>query len=134
MRQYHKDRESNLPYKGEIIRDQSFESFFEKSSVTAGRFIQAIRDGKRQEWIKDFYNSDFEISDDSVIADIYSYASAANGLLILQCMSCGRIFISSVPFAHMNPQCNNFVCFKPEDDDWQNILAVNKDDTKQADH
>lgn len=113
------DRDTDLPYKGEIIRDQSYESFYENSSLLAGEFIKAINEGVRQDWIKSFYDGrDLNVSDSEVISDIYCRASIENGLRIFQCELCGRIFINK------NPKNSTFVCFQPEDNDWKDILKV----------
>ncbi len=115
------DRDSDLPYKGEIIRDQSYEDFYEKSSLLAGEFIKAINEGRRQDWIKSFYEGrDLNVSDSGVISDIYCRASVENGLNIFQCESCGRIFIEK------HSDSNAFVCFKPVSDDWKGVLEVKK--------
>lgn len=111
-----RDQKSDLPYKGEIIRDQSFENFYEAPSRMAGEFIQAIKDGKRDEWIEFFYGRKLKLTDSEVIFGIYDRASVQNGVMILQCEYCGRIFIQK------EPKDSGFVCFKPEDNDCKGIL------------
>ncbi len=116
-----RDQTHHLPYKGEIIKNQAFEEFYEKSVQQIEEFIHALLADHRDEWVNDFYqysSKDYTMSNADVIFDILNRASVKNNLGMYQCESCGRIFIET------DPQSSQFLSFTPEAQEWQNILAV----------
>ena len=116
-----RDQTSHLPYKGEIIKNQACEEFYEHSVKQIKEFIHALLAGNRDEWVNDFYQyspEDDKIPDNEVIFDILNRASFKNNLGIYQCESCGRIFIET------EPRSFQYLSFTPEANEWQNILAV----------
>lgn len=109
-------QKDSLPYAGEIIRSQNWESFYLESSKTIANFMKAILEGQREVWVSNFYGEQIsEIANINVVCDILGKASLEN-LQIYQCEGCGRVLIEEFPGSF------TYRFFMPEDENLKDIL------------
>ncbi len=107
-------------HEARILRKQGFSGTYDNPAEKVAQFIDAIRQGKRKEWVDSFYGGrsrGVEIKDSEVVFDIFDLAHHGLGLDMYQCDACGRIFIERIPGSF------TYRSFKPEDEDWQGTLA-----------
>ena len=111
------DQNDNLPNKAKFIRDQDTEKFMNYSNDIAS-FIEAIKDGRRDAWIKEYFSEIYptKIDNSSVIFDIFSVHERNVSSDIYQCENCGRIKIQI-------KDTNQYSSFIPEDDRYKNIFV-----------
>jgi hypothetical protein len=99
------DTTDNIPYKGVIIRDQDVERvFYDGIANDINEFIEAISQGKREEWMREYFLSGYpfsEVNNLGVISDIISLHFIKRELDIYQCMSCGSIKIQNGSSSNM---------------------------------
>jgi len=101
------DQTDNLEYKAYFIRDQDIESVEERSKVISD-FIKANLEGKRNEWLEGFFDSDIYnvLDDENVISDILLKFENKYISKIYQCKCCGVIKIqigNSIEFVSFSP-------------------------------
>jgi len=90
------DTTGNIPHKGSIIRDQDEEALYDSVAKDISAFINALLQGKREDWIRSYFLSGYpaaSIENEEVISDIISHHLLPRRLDIYQCMECGSIKI-----------------------------------------
>lgn len=111
------DQTENVPYKATFIRDQDFHDYSDKLTDDISSFINAVKDGKRNEWIKDHFSETYptDINDSSIVFDIISIQANIFEGKLYQCDNCSRIKIQL-------QDTNLFASFVPEDDKYKEIF------------
>jgi hypothetical protein len=109
----------NLPYKADVLPDQFFYDAFDRIEEVIDSLIEASKKDQRKHWIESQFSSQYpkDLTDTQMIGDIFSSRFSDINRDIYQCENCGRILIQ-------RGNSNLFVFFKPEDDDWKNILSA----------
>ena len=113
------DSSDNLKYKGDIVPDIVHAEIFDHLSNLIDELELALQTGKKREWInKNFQVPPYplDLSGGNMIHDLFFKFYLDKTKNIFQCEKCGRILIQK-------GQSERFVFFKPEEDDWRNILA-----------
>jgi hypothetical protein len=100
------DQTDRIPNKGAIIRDQNKADLYDGMANDINSFIDALSQGKRVEWIHEYYlrfhpdDSPVEaIKNEDILSTILS-RHIAKELCIYQCVSCGGLMIESEPFSN----------------------------------
>ena len=108
------DITDNLPYKASFRLDVDEDAFYEKIMEGFRSFLQAIREDRRNEWLKEWCSeSGYEgyvrlnLSDEDVFHDFLSGLLISCERTIYQCTECGRI--------HIELEDNTFYRFQAED-------------------
>lgn len=111
-----KDKEDD-PNGGWIIRDQDKERFYVGVAKDVARFIDAIIEGHREEWVAQRFSRTYpmDLSNEQIINDLFLLHQ--NMLFINQCANCGRIWIQEAP---SDP---HYRAFSP-DGEWRGTLEV----------
>lgn len=97
------DQSDNLPYKGEIIRDQERFTFYDGLKHALSSFIEALLQGKREEWLREHMPEEYPHIGDSneeAIETIFLYHLPPRTLEIYQCLNCGTLWIQTDPYAN----------------------------------
>ncbi len=116
------DQTDNLPYKGMIIRDKHWEAFHGWISDQVADFIRVAKEGKRKEWITEYYRGEnLDLSDDSIVSDIITRACRSCCLEIYQCERCGRLYISPTTASEVTSPYKIFI---PDQKEFEMILNV----------
>ncbi|TWU05797.1 hypothetical protein Pla52n_15120 [Stieleria varia] len=91
-----------------MISDADFDEFCVRRTAAVDAFLVAVRDGRRDEWITEFYGRPpFGISDGSIIDDIITRADEFSvGITI--CPECGRLY------RQREQETNEWDCYVPE--------------------
>ncbi len=95
------DQTDYLPYKGVILRDQHQFEFFDYIRDTIVDYIQAIREGRRDAWVKGFFGNQ---SDSAKDYDDSHALGVVNTMIlramvkwmpvhIYQCRICARLYV-----------------------------------------
>lgn len=110
------DQTDDLPYKADFIRNQDADTVDQRTSDIAS-FIEAIKNGKREEWLYSYFGTDTHISesDESAVFYIILKNTSKYESLIYQCGNCGRIKIQV-------GNSNNYLSFAPEDKGWADLF------------
>lgn len=96
------DQTDFIPYKGDIIRDQDKERVYDTIAMDINAFIEAILQGKREEWIGSYFLIGYpQVDNLSVVSDIIARHVIRRELTILQCMQCGSIKIQNSSRSNM---------------------------------
>jgi hypothetical protein len=115
------DQTDYLNYKADLVPDVVGEFLFEKLYAVIDSLIDAIKHGQREKWIKENFDDSYplDLTNSSMISDLFTryYIDQTRG--IYQCENCGRILIRIGKTSH-------YSCFKPESDNWRNILGKNE--------
>lgn len=86
---------STCPFLGSLRWSPEDDYLSDKSIENVRDFLQAITDGKKDEWIKnyfgDIYPTDMETAE--IIDDIYMNVSNEKGHMVYQCPECERIYL-----------------------------------------
>ena len=89
------DSSSPCPFSGELRWEHETDYITEKSIETVKDFLQAVENGKRDEWIRkyffDIYPLDLDIAE--IIDDIYTDVSNEKGRRVYKCPECERIYL-----------------------------------------
>jgi hypothetical protein len=111
------DQTDNIPYKAKFIRDQDFDEYSDKYTEDVASFIDAVKEGKRDEWIKMYFSETYpmNINNSSVVFDIVSVQRSRFEGELFQCETCGRVKIQV-------RDENLFASFTPEDDRYKDIF------------
>ena len=112
------DQADNLSYKGDIIPDSGQEEIFDKLADLIDTYVEAVQEGKKEEWMKvngltPPYPQDLSAS--SMINDLFYNFYLDKTKEIFQCENCGRILIQ-------NGKSQHYVSFKPETEEWKDML------------
>jgi hypothetical protein len=112
------DQTDYLSYKGDIIPDIFQELLFEKLNTGIVTFIDAIKNGQKEKWIKETFLDSYplDLDNSNMISDLFYMYYSDHKRIIYQCENCGRVLIQKGKSDH-------FASFKPESDDWRNILG-----------
>jgi hypothetical protein len=99
------DTTNDIPHKGAIIRDQDTQRIFDEGiAKDVDSFIEAISQGKREEWMRGYFLPAYpfaSISNLEVVSDIISRRVLERQLDIYQCSSCGSIKIQNESSSNM---------------------------------
>src|SRR4030095_15139643 len=108
------DQTDKIPYKAKFIRDQDSEEYSHKYTDNLSSFIEAIKDGRRNEWVKNYFSETYptNISDSSIVLDIVSRQDMIFESDLYQCDNCGRIKVQV-------QDKNLYASFIPEDDNYK---------------
>ncbi|MEL6107604.1 MAG: hypothetical protein AAFU85_16310 [Planctomycetota bacterium] len=80
------------PHEAHLIFDPEFDALCKRRTTAIDAFLAAVRDGKRDEWIAEFYGRPpFGISDGTIIDDIITREDEFS-LLVVVCPKCGRLY------------------------------------------
>ena len=83
---------SPSPHEASLIFAPDFDKLSNKRAAAIDAFLEAVREGKRNEWITEFYGwPQFGISDGSIIDDIITQEDVFS-LSIVICPECGRLY------------------------------------------
>jgi hypothetical protein len=87
------------PTEGWILREQEQETFQEVVGKDVTAFFTAVRAGRRDAWIVQFFSPQYptEVSDEGIITDIMSYHHRRFMLSIAECEKCGRLWVQRSP-------------------------------------
>ena len=112
------DQTDFLNYKGDIIPDVVQPSLFEKLSAIIDSLMNAIENGQREKWINENFGDPYprDLQYRSMVYDLFLRYYTNHIKNIYQCENCGRILIQI-------GQSHQYSSFKPESDDWRNILG-----------
>ena len=96
------------PHEASLISDPDFDELCNRRTAAVDAFLAAVRNGKRDDWVTDFYGRPpFDISDGSVIDDIITREDVFS-LQITNCPECGRLY------RQRKQGVNEWDCFVPE--------------------
>jgi len=111
------DQTDNLQYKADIIPDTALYPLFDRLDDIVDTLTDAIQNGKKKEWIDKYFDQSYprDLSNSSMMRDLFLRHYADVSKQIYQCEGCGRILIQK-------DKTLSFVTFKPESDDWAGIL------------
>lgn len=112
------DQADNLSYKADIIPDSGQEDIFDRLYELIDAFVEAVKSGKKEEWMRinglmPPYPQDLSAS--SMINDLFYNHYLDKTKEIFQCENCGRILIQK-------GKSHQYVSFKPETEDWKDML------------
>jgi hypothetical protein len=116
------DQTNNISYKAYFIRDQDCEEYDDSYMDDIDSFINAIRDGRRDEWIKKYFTETYptDLSNSSIISDIISQKDTVFESDLYQCTNCGRVKVQV-------QDKNLFASFLPEDNNYKDIFKRFRD-------
>jgi hypothetical protein len=111
------DQTDYLPYKGDIVPDQTFFEFLDKIDQAINDLLIATKDNKRAEWIKKHFLEMYpqDLSNIQMLGDIFSKYYFPLIKHIYQCEKCGRLWVQK-------DKTEQFIPFKPEDEKWESVL------------
>lgn len=103
-------------YDGSAKGQRSFEMAENLVTTDVRQFLDAVRENRRDAWLRDFYGSDpFEIDDANIISDLISRHFWDGRRALHQCERCGRLWLQAAP------ETNEYDCYVPEGD-WRGAL------------
>jgi len=114
-----KDLYDYNPSKGNLIRNQDYDSFQRYLAEKLADFVDAVKTGKRDQWIKKHLPelpNTAEVDDVTIINLFIDFQQLKCGLRVFECPSCGRILIEH------NPDTNTFEVYSPDTLESQAIL------------
>ena len=87
------------PVEGRICGDGAKEESDDKIAATIAAFINAIQKDHREEWIANWFGSDYptDLENASVVSDIITYVGLPYLINILERESCGSVHIQDGP-------------------------------------
>lgn len=80
-------------YEASVVRQQGAETIDDAITYLVAEFMTFIAEGRREEWLQQFYGELFPIENASVISDIFSREMSVFQLAIHQCEQCGRLWL-----------------------------------------
>jgi hypothetical protein len=112
-----RDQTDNVPHKAKFVRDQDFGDYSDKYMDDISAFIEAVKDGRRNEWIKKYFSETYptNIDNSSIVFDIISAQNAVFEGYLYQCDNCGRIKVQV-------QDKNLYASFVPEDENYIGIF------------
>ncbi|MCT4622692.1 MAG: hypothetical protein N4A46_03640 [Schleiferiaceae bacterium] len=114
------DQADSLEYKGYILPDSHFDDVSENLTKNIDSLLEANKNGKRLEWIKEKFKVPpypTDLKDSSMIYDLLNVIDTTQD--IFECENCGRIAIQV-------GQTNEFKFFKPDSNNTKGILRGKK--------
>jgi hypothetical protein len=103
---------------GRVVPEQTSAACFETPAEEIAEFIDAVVQGRRQDWIEAYYgHPGFNLHDANVVFDILTRRHAQTLLQIRQCEHCGRILLERAPNSDV------WRVFAPESRDFRCALA-----------
>lgn len=113
------DNTNSLPYKGQLLKDQDWEPFWDTVAVELAAFADAVAAGKRQEWIDKHFLSGYprDLPHADVISDYLINLWCHYRLTLYECESCGRLKIQE------SAASNVFLSYTPGDGIHHGVLA-----------
>ncbi|WP_224995121.1 hypothetical protein, partial [Cesiribacter sp. SM1] len=113
------DTTDNLPYKADLIPDQSFYTSLDRIEESIDSLIEATKRNERIMWIKNHFSEQYpkDLTDTQMIYDIITSKLFDLNKKVYQCENCGRIWIQK-------GHSDRFVSFTPENDEWKDILTA----------
>ena len=114
------DSSDNLPYKAWFTRSQD-RGVLDMSIADIVSFMEAYKNGKKEEWIKDKFGDSVNprIPNDWLIIKIQLFHEFEYEDLIYQCQECDRILIDTSDH-------NKMASFMPESDNCKGIFEGKK--------
>lgn len=119
------DQTDFIPYKARLVPDQLSEKLFDGGAAAIAKLIEAIKAGKRQEWIEQTFPGGWaqNWSDAQLIEEVMSSPFWRYHRDVFQCEQCGRLWVQI-------GRANHYASFVPESPEGQNILAARADEVK----
>ena len=113
------DQTDHLPYKGEILKDEDQEEFWETITKGFTEFLELAVINKRQEWIDKSFGAGYpkDLDNESIISDFLSRTDIQYMVRLYECEICGRLWIQE------GTQKNHFVSYSPDDGNLHRILT-----------
>jgi hypothetical protein len=105
-------------YDAAVIREQGDELVYRAITRAVADFIAAVRENRRDEWLRHFYGELFPIEDASVVHDILTGHLGEYTLGLHQCERCGRIWLQD------GSGDNRYHPYLPGTDEWRGALEV----------
>ena len=98
-------------HEANLIFDLDFDELCKRRTAAIDAFLAAVRGGRRDQWITEFYGRpSLGISDGSIIDDIITREDQFS-LLIVVCPTCGRLY------RQRKHGENEYDCYLPEPSD-----------------
>lgn len=114
------DSADDLPYKADLLPDQSFYNFMENVEEDLSGLFEAKNDIEKKEWIRKTLTDPSyptDVKNSELISDVLTKHYRNSFRSIYQCEDCGRILIQK-------GNTNRFISFRPDNDDWKGILGT----------
>lgn len=105
------DKESPLDYKKYMLRDNLTDDFFSEIGDKVDDLIKAIKNNKKEEWIKTNFKVPpypLDLSNSEMVYDLISKEFFKNTQVVYRCENCNRIAIQK-------QNSEQFKFFLPED-------------------
>jgi hypothetical protein len=82
---------------GDVMGHRDRERADDLISREVEQYLAAVREGRRDSWLREFYLDVFPIEDASVISDIFARTIGDLSRAIHQCERCGRLWLQAKP-------------------------------------
>lgn len=85
------------PTEAHLIGTVAYEKFERKFVSDVGRFLDAIRNGRRSEWLSERFGDTCprDLTDSEVISDLLTANQQEHALSVAECEQCGRLWVQS---------------------------------------
>ncbi len=106
---------------GRLLGEQSQERLQSDFGDLVVQLVEAIRNGRRTEWIAQHFDMTHypaDISDSELIADLFSRCLREHSLSVAECPTCGRLHVQTAPGE------NAYRSFLPDDPGYHLILST----------
>ena len=80
-------------YDASVFRQQDEDAVDNKITREITEYLAFVAEGRRDEWIKQYYGDVFPLKDASVVSDLVSRYQSDVTLAIHQCEQCGRLWL-----------------------------------------
>ena len=114
-----RDTHYDLPWKGDVRRDQALEPYFEKITSELAPLIEAVAAGQRDKWIDKHFLAGYprNESTESLISDYLSGPDEQLTSQIFGCENCGRLWLQKAPGV------NAYFSYSPDSGEMNRVLA-----------
>ncbi len=112
------DTSAPSPTEGWLLRNQDQEDYQEAVGRDIVAFFVAVRNGQRENWIRQFFSSEYpiDIDDEGVVTDIILIHDRQFTLSVAECEHCGRLHV----------QCgtgvNSYRTYAPDETGYAGVL------------
>lgn len=106
------------PIEGWILRDQDLENYHEAIGRSIAGYFAAASAGRSHAWLGEFFSAQYPTdgSEESVVADIIAVHAYQFTLSIVECESCGRLWVQR------GPSENVYRSFAPDEPGYAGVL------------